>query len=93
MIRGLYSTAAALDVAAQNHDVVATNLAHASMPGYRRRAVSMGSFEQTLSQAAAGTLNGATPATIGLKTHVVFEPGEIVFTGNPLDVALHGDGF
>jgi flagellar basal body rod protein FlgG len=93
VIRGLYNSAAAIDAATLNHEVVAGNLAHASMPGFRRRTVTVESFDQALSQASAGQ-PGATPSPpLSVKSQVVFDPGEIVFTGARLDVALRGNGF
>jgi flagellar basal body rod protein FlgG len=53
MISGLYSAATALDNAIANQDAVAENLAHANVPGYRRRGLIFGTFEQQLQEATA----------------------------------------
>lgn len=93
MIRGVYSSASSLQSAEQSHEVLAHNLAHANLPGYRRRIVVSEAFNDTLSRAAAES-SGANAAGIQATTvHTVFEPGEPQFTGNSLDLALRGDGF
>jgi flagellar basal-body rod protein FlgF len=93
MIRGLYSAATALDVAQQNHEVIAHNLAHANVPGYRRRGVAFETFDQSLGRASS---TQASSDIIGSRVSSVyhgFEAGPIHLTGNPLNVALEGDGF
>ena len=92
MIQGFYSAASALDVASRNHDVVAQNLAHANMPGYRRRTIAFQSFEQALSAAYPnGTRTTSSPQVSRVRT--VFEPGNYQITDAPLDLALQGNGF
>ncbi len=91
MIQGFYSAATALDTAAQNHDAVAHNLAHATMPGYRRRALSFETFDRALAQAFNGD-----PGLLGTRVsnfYSVFETGPLQFTTNPLDLAINGDSF
>lgn len=91
MIRGLYSAASALDAASRHHEIVAQNLAHASMPGYRRLVVSFETFDQSLSRAFSGS--GNILGTQVAAARAVFDPGDLQFTGNPLDLALRGDSF
>lgn len=88
MIQGFYSAATALDAAAQNQDVVAQNLAHATMPGYRRRGMALETFDRALSQTDPG--NRALWGTRPSNFFSVFEQGPMPFTGNPLDVAIQG---
>jgi flagellar basal-body rod protein FlgF len=93
MIRGIYSAATALDAAQQNHDAVSENLANATMPGYRRRGLAFESVERALQEA-----NQPQTGTSILGTHVAqeytgFEAGPLQDTGNPLDVAIDGNGF
>lgn len=92
MIRGLYSAATALDAGSQNQEVIAHNLAHANVPGYRRRGLAFETFDRALAQASPKF------ADAGLGTRVAdaysgFEPGTIAFTGDPFDLAIEGDGF
>jgi len=71
-----------MDVTSIQQDVVSRNLAHANQPGYRRQILS---FETYL---ARHGLVGATA-----KLHQDFTPGDPVYTGGELDVALVRDGF
>jgi flagellar basal-body rod protein FlgF len=93
MIRGLYSAATALETLAANQDIVSQNIAHATVPGYRRQAMAFATFDGALTQAASssdhGTLLGTQPSGV----YTVFDPGDLQHTGNPLDVAIKGDSF
>lgn len=53
MLAGLYSTAAGLNAAEMAHEVVARNLAHADVPGFRRQEASIATFESALLEANA----------------------------------------
>lgn len=93
MIRGLYSSAGALQMAERNHEVIANNLANANMPGFRRQLVA---FETAVQQASSDGTSGTNPSSIGApgpKPVTVFEPGAIQQTERKLDLALNGDGF
>jgi flagellar basal body rod protein FlgG len=89
MIRGLYGAATALDAAYQTQDVFAQNIAHATVPGYRRAGISFEPFNVSFDQANASTPFGAR----AVSTYTDFRPGLISYTGNQLDLALEGDGF
>jgi flagellar basal-body rod protein FlgF len=91
MIRGLYSAATGLHASAQSHEVIAHNLAHLNVTGHRRRGVTFQTFESALARATTVPAPGlGTEVSRGYNN---FEPGPIERTGNPLDVALNGDGF
>lgn len=62
MIRGLYSAATGQDAAILNQNIVAQNLAHATVPGYRRQGIVFTTFEQAVAQAALPTAPGAMTA-------------------------------
>src|SRR5207245_8041453 len=75
---------------AQTQDVIAHNLAHLNVPGYRDRGVAFATFDQFLTP--------ATPANSPVGTQISsdfhdFQPGALQKTGAPLDLALTGDGF
>jgi flagellar basal-body rod protein FlgF len=93
MLRGLYSSAGALQMAERNHEVIAHNLANAHVPGFRRQLVAFESFMQNQTSGASQPTNAATIGSPGPRPTVVFEPGEFQHTQNQLDVALKGDGF
>jgi flagellar basal body rod protein FlgG len=93
MIRGLYSAAGALQMAERNHEVVAHNLANANMPGFRRQVVAFESFAQTLASASTSRASQDVIGSPASRTATEFEPGELLFSGHSLDLALKGDGF
>jgi flagellar basal body rod protein FlgG len=92
MNSGLYSAASSLAAAERQHEVIASNLAHAALPGFRRQEVLLQSFNQTLQNLSADA--ASPPADIQTPiVQTVFDPGDLEFTDRPLDVALRGDGF
>jgi flagellar basal body rod protein FlgG len=93
MLRGVYSLASAMDVAATNHELVAENLAHVNSPGYRRQSMQFESYAPAM---AAGTSPQAGDGITNVRSggvYTQFDSGPLQQTGNPLDVALGGDGF
>jgi len=91
MLRGLYSSATVMSGAALAQDVIAENLAHANVPGYRRRSVSFESFEGPLADAASDD-----PALLGSRVTGIYdhdEPGPTEATGNPLDLVASGNTY
>jgi flagellar basal-body rod protein FlgF len=93
MLQGYYSAASGMNAALQNQDILAQNLAHAPVPGYRRQGLSFEAF--IMPQTAT---NSAAPATPMHGTRVAqnasaFQPGPYQRTGNPLECAIQGDGF
>jgi flagellar basal-body rod protein FlgF len=89
MIRGLYGAATALDAAFQSQDVYAQNIAHATVPGYRRTGISFEPFNVAFDQAKGGTPFGARTTS----TYTDFRPGLMTYSGNRFDLAIEGDGF
>jgi flagellar basal-body rod protein FlgF len=86
MIRGLYSAASALQVASEQQEVTAYNLANSSTPGYRGRGLVFESFDRVLGRIATptGDIVGARTAA----TYHDFRPGGFQETNNPYDLAL-----
>ncbi|MCA9075306.1 MAG: flagellar hook basal-body protein [Planctomycetaceae bacterium] len=93
MLNGLYSAATAMDSAADRHEVISHNIAHADHVGYRRRIVQDGTFESALNQAQQSQFVRESLGTEHQAVHVDFTPGPFQQTGRSLDVALQGDGF
>ncbi len=93
MLQGYYSAASGMRAALQNQDVLAQNLAHASVPGYRRQGLSFASYVATGSAPADGS-KAPAPHGAAIAQHASsFVAGPIQQTGNPLECALQGDGF
>lgn len=94
MLPGLYSAATAMAAATTNHEVIAHNLAHLNVPGFRRGITSYATFETAMQAAVPGSAT-STPK-LGTRVEAVkqdFTPGRLEITGQTLDVALQGDGF
>lgn len=71
-------------------DNISEHLASARTPGYKKGTVT---FAARLGEATSGLASNATNFT-GLTAHKIdFSPGHIEHSGNPLDVAINGEGF
>lgn len=102
MMRALYTSATGM-IAQQFHmDVVSNNLANVNTVGFKKsRADFQDLLYQTLRPAGATVADGAqvpAPLEVGLGVRPVaavtlFSEGSFQQTGNPLDVAIEGDGF
>jgi flagellar basal-body rod protein FlgF len=93
MIRGLYSSAGALQMAERNQEVIAHNLANAGMPGFRRQLVAFESSDQLDPPHGTHPAHASEIGAPGPNVITVFEPGAIQHTQRSLDFALKGDGF
>ncbi|MGE0199932.1 MAG: flagellar basal-body rod protein FlgG [Candidatus Melainabacteria bacterium] len=102
MLRALYTAATGANTQQFNIDVIAHNVANVNTTGFKK---SRTEFQDLLSQtyAAPGSIGEqGTTDPVGVQvglgvvvaaTQKVFLPGSIVQTGNPLDIAVQGDGF
>ncbi len=90
MLQGLYSSATALDAATKTHEIVAHNLAHTNVPGFRRTIPVFQAFERSLPEYPGTTLGLGTQIEELRTDH---GPGPLQTTGRSLDLALQGDGF
>lgn len=95
MLNGFYSAATSLDAAERNHEVIAHNLAHIDVPGFRRSYVSNGTFESALNKesGASGPAVERMGTQVGAVQVDFTTPGRYQHTGRQLDVALVGEGF
>jgi flagellar basal body rod protein FlgG len=84
MIRGLYSAATALDVASQQQEITAHNLAHMTVNGFSRRGLAFSTFDRTLTGEVA---SGAPLGTQISQEYDTTSQGPVVYTGGPLDAA------
>lgn len=102
MIRALYSGATGMYAQQLNIDNISNNLANVNTNGFKKSTIQ---FQDLMYQnlKEAGTATGETTyrpteLTVGVgvkpvSTNKIFTQGHIEFTGNPLDVAIAGDGF
>jgi flagellar basal-body rod protein FlgG len=102
MLRALYTSATGMKAQELQIDNTANNLANVNTTGFKRSQVDFAdllyaTLEQPGMEVAAGQ-----PSPTGLQigtgvraagTTKVFTPGAMEQTGNPLDVAIEGDGF
>jgi flagellar basal-body rod protein FlgG len=102
MLRALYTAATGSQSQQFNIDIIANNVANVNTTGYKK---ARAEFEDLLSQtySAAGSIGAqGTTDPVGIQvglgvqvsaTQRIFLPGSIQQTGNPLDMAIQGDGF
>ncbi len=93
MLQGYYSAASGMRAALENQDVLATNLAHASVPGYRRQSLSFEAFAAPVEPGNGAATTTPMHGTKSAQNYTTFTAGDPQYTGNPLEVALQGDGF
>src|SRR5262245_4265338 len=101
MLKALYTAAAGMRSQQTQVDVIANNLANVNTAGYKK---SDARFEDllyvTMKQPGAANKDGSTIAGLQLgsgsqlvSTTRSFQAGALIQTGNPLDLAISGDGF
>ncbi len=102
MMRSLYISKTGMEAQQTQLDTISHNLANVSTNGYKRsHAVFEDLMYQNLRQAGANNSEQATLPTglqVGLGTRAVatsrmFTQGNLQQTGNPLDLAVRGQGF
>jgi flagellar basal-body rod protein FlgG len=102
MIRSLYTASSGMQAQQSNLDTIANNLANSSTAGFRRRRLQ---FQDLIYQNLVMPGSAATQQTtvaaglqIGLGTRssaseIIQLQGDMTATGNPLDLAIEGQGF
>ncbi|MGO9959952.1 MAG: flagellar hook-basal body protein [Solirubrobacteraceae bacterium] len=93
MLQGLYAASSGMEASQTQFDAISNDLANLNTPGYQSQEVGFsdllysGGGSSTGSSVATGS--GAVATVIGRSQ----EPGAIDQTGDPLDVAISGDGY
>ncbi len=102
MFRALYTAASGMQAQQTNLDTIANNLANSSTAGFRSRRMQ---FQDLIYQnmvmpgaAASQQTTVATGLQVGLGTRssaseILQLTGDLTATGNPLDLAIEGQGF
>lgn len=90
MVSGKYSALAGAISREQAIANISENLANVSTSGYKKASMS---FESLLQGAQQKTQSKGINYTRVSQNSTDFSPGPIKDTGNPLDVAIHGEGF
>jgi flagellar basal-body rod protein FlgG len=102
MLRAFSTAATGMTAQQTMVDVIANNLANVNTTGFKRSQLNFQNLlyitmEEPGTEIASG-INSPTGIQIGSGVRVastikVFSPGELESTGNPLDIAITGDGF
>jgi flagellar basal-body rod protein FlgG len=102
MIRSLFTAATGMIAQQMNIDTIANNLANVNTVGFKKSRVNFQDLlYETIKPAGSETTAGTTiPEGIQIGHGVrpsaiakVFTPGAAIQTGNPLDLAIEGEGF
>ena len=102
MFRALYTAASGMNAQQMNLDNVANNLANTSTAGFRRRRLQFTDllYQNMIMPGSASTqqTTNAAGLQVGLGTkpgasEVLQLQGDFSQTGNPLDLAIQGQGF
>ncbi len=102
MLRSLYTAATGMDAQQLKMDTIANNLANANTTGFKKvRPEFEDLLSETLRPAAGPDAQGGSqpaPLQVGLgvktaSTTRTFSQGDLLNTGNKLDVAIEGTGF
>ena len=101
MMRSLYSGVTGLKNHQTKMDVIGNNIANVNTAGFKAsRVIFQDIYSQTVAPASAGngTTGGTNPMQIGLGVQlatidVLNTASSSQYTGNPLDLAIDGDGY
>jgi flagellar basal-body rod protein FlgG len=102
MLRALYSSAAGMEAQQLNLDVISNNLANVNTTGFKRSKIEFQDllYDTTRSPGAEQSNGNQLPTGLqighgsrAVSTSKVFTEGELTSTGEPLDIAIQGDGF
>lgn len=99
MLRGIYAAASGMITQRERLDVIADNLANTSTTAFKRAEPISRGFRQMFAEeirrfaGAPGSMDIPGGGSALDATTEDFSPGPVVDTGNPLDVAIEGDGF
>ncbi|MDQ7801303.1 MAG: flagellar hook-basal body complex protein, partial [Armatimonadota bacterium] len=102
MIRALWTAATGMVAKQTEIDVIAHNLANVNTTGFKKARAEFQDLMSLGFRAAGAPSDNAgvvpTSGQVGLGTRVaavqrLFSQGDFQYTGNPLDLAIEGDGF
>ncbi|MFO0729309.1 MAG: flagellar basal-body rod protein FlgG [Myxococcota bacterium] len=101
-MRALSTAATGMDAQQTRLDVTANNIANVSTPGFKKNRAEFAEVMVSVEQAAGAPTSATTAAPVGIEigmgvrtlgTSRIHSQGDMKQTGNPLDVAIEGDGF
>lgn len=90
MSSGKYSAISGAVARMQMLENISEHLASAKVPGYKKDVVA---FEAVLGEATSGMATKGTNYARLTKSEIDFTPGHVEYSGDPLDLAINGEGF
>ena len=90
MSSGKYAAISGAVARMQMLENISEHLASTKVPGYKKGMVT---FEAKLGEASSGMATKGTNYTQLTKQKIDFSSGEVEYSGDPLDLAINGDGF
>lgn len=90
MSSGKYSAISGAVARMQMLENISEHLASTKVPGYKKGMIA---FEAKLGEATSGMATKGTNYARLTKPKIDFTPGEVEHSGDPLDLAINGDGF
>mgnify|MGYP006277914041 CR=1 FL=1 len=92
MLRGIYQNSSAMQLLESKMDNTANNIANVNTSGYRKRGVFFQQLVEAEQAVERNLIDVKLPAG-KVATYIDNTDGKFEQTGNPLDVAIKGDGF
>ncbi|MBI5057026.1 MAG: flagellar basal-body rod protein FlgF [Nitrospirae bacterium] len=92
MYKGMYIALSGAILKQRHMDLFAQNVANASTPGYKKERISFKDYLIPVDNKPPLVTDGRTMTELG-KVENDFSSGGIMSTGNPLDLAVNGEGF
>ena len=95
MDQGIYTATAGAIAMEERLNIISNNIANLNTTGFKKDQMSFEQFQKSLdtSMLYTGQYKTVPIDVIPISTSIDLTPGPPVKTGNPLDVALAGDGF
>ncbi len=91
MIKGIYSSASGMIPGVRKQEILANNISNASTPGFKKDMLFV--KELTKAQKKAITTRTDWENPMSNKVFTDYSQGTFDKTGNPLDLAIDGEGF
>jgi flagellar basal-body rod protein FlgF len=92
MYKGLYIALSGALLKQRHMDIFAQNMANANTTGYKKERISFRDFMIPVDN-NPGMVDDGRAMSVVSTSLTDFSPGNQVKTGNPLDIAIHGEGF
>ncbi|MBI4682644.1 MAG: flagellar basal-body rod protein FlgF [Nitrospirae bacterium] len=92
MYKGIYITLSGAVLKQKNLDITAQNIANADISGYKKEQMSFKDYIIPVDNKAAKADDGRVMTELS-RVSIDFTEGPIKGTGNPLDLAINGEGF